>query len=150
MTTAIRLMPLLLFPVQPQADVAGCWHHLHTPSPPPGYCRPPAHLTNYWPFANGQLMNGWNGQCDADCSVTATGVPTVAAVGWVAACPDAMIGEAVRLGNYGVWACNDAFGAEAYRNGPFWHERRGVWVVPFDLLTETATYELVWNWEVVP
>lgn len=151
MTTAIRLMPLLLFPVQPPGYGLDCPAHLVNPTRrPPARCHIPAHLTNYWPFADGQLMDGYNGQCDSDCSVTATGVPTVEAVGWVAACPTALIGETVDLGVYGVWACNDAFGDPDYAAGPFYHEGRGLWVMPFDLLTAAPTYELLWGWEVRP
>lgn len=152
MTTAIKLLPLLLFPVQGPAYNADCPAQLVNPAHRPSVrCHIPAHVTNYWPYnADGSMMSGWGGQCDSDCSVTATGMSTAAGVGVIAACPDRLIGETVSLGVYGVRGCNDAFGDPDYRNGPFFHERRGVWVVPFDLLQAEPAYDLVWGWEVLP
>lgn len=130
----------------------GICHSARDPLHVPPLSQTPLHVTNYWVFdENGEYLPGYMGQCDSDCSATATGfVLEQEDRGQVEAC----ISKWTRLYwttaltfNGRTVACVDTFGDETYRAGPFWHEGWGSWVVAVDLFTDQPTYELVYNWE---
>jgi hypothetical protein len=124
------------------------------PVPPP-IREMPLHVTTYYVWTpDGDRMDGWGGQCDSTCRWTAAGYELPQRVedyqGGYAACVSSWVRlkgyptVVVNIPGYGEWRCVDAFGAVGYRQ-PFWHEGRGLWVVPIDLLREPA-HDLVYGW----
>lgn len=115
----------------------------------------PLHVTSYsvWD-SEGNIMSGYGGQCDSDCRYTATMFRLPDRVkdyaGGVAACITDWIGKAVYVPGYGTYRCLDTFGLKSYRV-PFFHDGRGLDVVPIDLLTrpDQPIHDLVYNWRLL-
>ena len=132
------------------------------PSPP--ICAGPLeemsiHLTTYWPFdENNTLLPGWQGQCDADCSTMANGTKvTLDLANRSAACIQewVWVGRSrmsVNIDGYGSFVCNDAYGAESYRE-PFFDEDVGKCVIGVDVLSPNLWHDTIppthWYSEVI-
>ena len=112
-------------------------------------------VTSYWVWDdNGDIYDGWMGQCDADCSKTGAGydLPLRAEdyTDNYAACIfnwTSLKGYPTRLVSipgYGDYKCVDNFGDLDYRQ-PFYHDYYEQWVVPIDLLSPFA-HTLACNW----
>jgi hypothetical protein len=164
MTTCLMILFTVIHPIDAQNYQCVLYRDDPVPMEPPTH-EIPIHMTNYNPWdEQGILMVSGNktSQCDNDCSRTAAGfeIPTKAEDlnTYVAACPFPDVGFEITI--RGVkYFCWDTFGNEYYRAGPFFHEGRGVWVYPVDILTPHPIYQLVpaeewyftppWNEEVV-
>lgn len=102
-------------------------------------------LTNYWVWdENGDILPGFHGQCDEDCSTMASGYKLPAReedyVGDYAACIQEWTSRAgyptmhIHIdGATNELACVDTFGRESYRK-PFYHLKWDRWVIPVDIL----------------
>jgi hypothetical protein len=95
-------------------------------------------VTNYWPFDGyGNRFEGFNGQCDHDCSVTATGIEVTQELsGTIAAMPNYYTGLYVSLSGYDdELYVGDRFGLYDWQNGPIWYEAYDTWAMPVDVMT---------------
>jgi hypothetical protein len=112
-------------------------------------------ITSYWVWdEGGQILDGWQNQCNEDCSITASGtrLPLHASEysGGYAACIQdwtSLVGYPTRVldvPGYGHYTCVDTFGDLDYRQ-PFFHEGYDRWVIPVDLLHPGAQ-DLVCDW----
>ena len=112
-------------------------------------------ITSYWVWDdNGDIYDGWQGQCNEDCSTTGAGysLPPRAeeyTENYAACIFDwtSLIGYPTRLVSipgYGDYSCVDNFGAPSYQQ-PFYHDYYEQWVIPIDLLHPFA-HNLVCNW----
>ena len=113
------------------------------------------HVTSYWPWDdNGRLFDGWNYQCNDDCSITGGlyTLPELASdyAGGYAAC----IHGWTRIKGYpttivelpmGDFYCVDTFGRESYRQ-PFYEADEG-WVIPVDLL-HPGYHDVICDWSI--
>lgn len=112
-------------------------------------------ITSYWVWDdNGDIFDGWMGQCNEDCSKTGAGYDLPArAEDYTenyAACifdwtslkgyPTTL----VDVPGYGEYKCVDNFGDQDYWV-PFYHDYYEQWVIPIDLLNPYA-HNLVCNW----
>jgi hypothetical protein len=140
MSNCLALL-MMMFPPQ---DFM-CVEYLDYPVPhPPVSGAAPLFVRSYWPYnAEGVRLDGYGGQCDIDCSLTATGWPVpyladdyLAGV-QIAACPSSWIGKTITIEGYGRFPCWDTFGNEWYRAGMFYHDLHG-WGYPVDLLRPFA------------
>lgn len=122
---------------------------------PPHSCLPPIgevclSVTNYWPYewyGEWVLMDGWNGQCDSDCSVTAIMEPvTLDVMGKRAAVPASLLGYTIHLPKWGALYGWDTFGNETYRNGVFWHDGYGRYVIGLDIFVPDGLHYLECDW----
>lgn len=116
------------------------------PSPPPvaDMC---LSVTSYWVWdAQGDIYDGWMGQCDENCSYTGAGyyLPDRAEEyeGGYAACIQdwtKLKGSPTNIVNFGEFSvyCVDNFGDPDYRE-PFYHDYYDRWVVPVDVLAESV------------
>ena len=113
-------------------------------------------ITSYWVWdANGDMLAGWGGQCNEDCSITGAGYTLPArAEDYIenyAACIfdwTSLIGyptTLVSIPGYGDYKCVDNFGAPNYQQ-PFYHDYYEQWVIPIDLLSPFA-HNLVCDWD---
>ena len=113
-------------------------------------------VTSYWPWDDdGQLYDGYHGQCDADCSYTGGGyyLPEQASnyPGGYAACIydwTSRKGYSTRVVNVlgEEWYCVDNFGVESHWE-PFFSLAYLDWVVPVDLLAPEG-HGLYCDWSV--
>ena len=112
-------------------------------------------VTSYWVWdENGEIMDGWENQCNEDCSIMASGhtLPAVSSdySGGYAACIQdwtSLVGYSTRtldISGYGQYTCVDTFGDPDYTR-PFFHEYYERWVIPVDLLHPGAQ-GLVCDW----
>lgn len=122
-----------------------------TPAPPPIHevC---VSLTNYWPFDDSGELAPLNGQADSTPQYTAVmhelTSPDIDRWSLVAG-PASLLGKTVCVGYYGCYPVLDTFGTIVYRQGVFWHDGYGQWVIGVDVLTDAPIHELVCNWFVV-
>lgn len=116
---------------------------------PPDILEMPLHATTYWVWnADGQRLPAWQGQCDSDCSVTATMHPLPYLADDylqkgnlnIAACPLPWLRKTIHIKGRGDWHCLDTYGDINYRSGPIWHQALNAWVFPIDLLAPTGHY----------
>ncbi len=105
-------------------------------------------VTSYWVWDdNGDIYDGWRGQCDADCSTTGAGYKLPDRVEEYTDQYAACIFDWTKLRGYstrlvtvpsiGAYKCVDNFGAPSYQQ-PFYHDYYEQWVIPIDLLNPFA------------
>ena len=160
MILVTRLMTLLLLFISGDGSTTSLTLHrtysYDSIEPPPieDMC---LHVTSYdvWD-ENGDIYDGYHGQCDADCSKTGGGytLPDRAEDyrGGYAACIrgwTSLVGYQtthIKVNGLTV-ACVDSFGRESYQQ-PFFHPgySPAQWVIPVDVLSAVPTQELVCNW----
>lgn len=112
-------------------------------------------ITSYWVWdENGDIYDGWKGQCNEDCSTTGAGYNLPARAedyteNYAACIFDwtKLVGyptTLVSIPGYGDYRCVDNFGDLDYQQ-PFFHDYYEQWVIPIDLLNPYA-HNLVCNW----
>lgn len=131
-----------------------CGEAINPIDPPPPIEEMCLSLTSYWVWdETGNRLDGWEGQCDEDCSWTGAGyyLPETSEEysGGYAACVydwTKLKGSSTRVVSYGDTSlfCVDNFGDINYWE-PYYHDLYERWVIPIDVL---APFEhgLVCNW----
>lgn len=113
-------------------------------------------VTSYWVWdEQGDMLPGWGGQCNHDCSTVASGHRLPKRVedygGGYAACIQdwtMLKGYSTHVVTFGDFShyCVDNFGDANYRE-PFYHDYYEQWVVPVDIL-DPGMHGLECNWTV--
>lgn len=146
----LTLLAFLIVPFCIHPNTTVC----EVPEPPPPIEEMCLSVTSYWVWNDsGVMMDGWGGQCNEDCSYTASGhrLPYLAQdfQGGYAACIQdwtKLKGYPTKVVTFDEFSlfCVDNFGDPDYRE-PFYHDYYKRWVVPIDVLAQ-GVHRLVCNW----
>ena len=148
---ALRLIVLLLL-----ASLYPIPYPLDLPQPVPPISEMCLSVTSYWVWdEQGDMLPGWGGQCNDDCSTVASGHRLPKRVedygGGYAACIQdwtMLKGFPTHVVTFGDFShfCVDNFGDLNYRE-PFYHDYYEQWVVPVDIL-DPGMHGLECNWSI--